>query len=68
MTHSQYTITGRYLKLLVAMQTYGQTFMTYSVTVNRNSNLRNLQLTYLAVDTSFSPPFSMNRFFPVVIL
>ena len=32
---------------------------------NTNANINNLKLSYLAIDNTFTPAFSMNFFFPV---
>lgn len=57
--------TGR-IYLLIMIETYTLTQMTFSVAVNLRSCLTSLKLTYMALDNSFTPAFSMNYFFPNV--
>lgn len=58
---------GRAL-LQVKVTSYTATGLTFSVTVNTRTNLNLMALTYMALDNSFTPAFSMNYFFPVSII
>lgn len=51
----------------VKVQSYTKTGLTFQVTVNSVSNMQTLMLTYMAIDNNFTPAFSMNYFFPVLL-
>jgi hypothetical protein len=60
-----YQIVSRAAQVQLKVEQYFTTFMKFSVSCNLNSYLSTLKLTYMAIDNSFTPAFSMNYYFPV---
>lgn len=63
-TNLDYTISAGEFLLQVKVTNFSSTYLIFQVIVNQNSYLRVLSLTYMALDNSFTPAFSMNYFFP----
>lgn len=66
-TDLNYQIGGGVFLLQVKVTGYSKTGLTFQVIVNTNPYLKTLKMTYMALDNSFTPAFSMNYFFPVTI-
>lgn len=64
-TDLSYLISNGRMYILIEVVRYTSTYMIFNVQVNANSYLSQLKLTYMALDNSFTPAFSMNYFFPV---
>ncbi len=65
-TDLSYKVQTGAIQLLVSIVQYTTTFLKFETKVNANIRLSALKLTYLAIDNSFTPAFSMNYFFPVI--
>lgn len=59
-TDLNYQIVGGVVQLYVAFETVTTTGMKFSVQVNKNSYLKTIKLTYLAIDNAFPPAVSLN--------
>ncbi len=66
-THLDYQINSGAFLIHIVVTACSVTGMTFRVAVNSGTNLRTLKMTYMALDNSFTPAFSMNYFFPVTI-
>jgi hypothetical protein len=66
-TDINYLIIGGRVLVQIEVRTHTSTGLSFRVIVNTRTNLILLKLTYMALDNSFAPPFSMNRYFPVNI-
>lgn len=66
-TDLNYQIASGKVYLLIQVVKYMPTYLTFNVQVNMNSYLTTLKMTYMALDNSFTPAFSMNYFFPVTL-
>jgi len=64
-TDLNYKILAGRVQLLIEMVKYTVSYCTFNITVNANSNLLALKITYMALDNSFQPAYSMNYYFPV---
>lgn len=64
-TDLNYNIVSGVVYLYIQVVKYTSTYLTFNVDVNQNLYLSTLKLTYMALDNSFTPAFSMNYFFPV---
>lgn len=64
-TDINYLISGGRILFQVKVSGYTTTGLTFSVTINVKNYLTLLQMTYMALDNTFTPAFSMNQFFPV---
>lgn len=60
-----YKIQSGEIMVLLVIVRYTTTHLIFQTQVNDNSRLNNLKITYMALDNSFTPAFSMNYFFPV---
>ena len=61
-----YTIAAD-IKLWIVVRGYTTTYLRFQVQGNTKANLNLLKLTYMAIDNTFTPAFSMNYFIPVTI-
>jgi hypothetical protein len=66
-TNINYLIASGKLFMEVKVTTYSSTGFTFQVSVNVKTYLTMLELTYMALDASFTPAFSMNYYFPVYL-
>ena len=66
-TDLNYQIAGGVFLLQVQVISYSKTGLSFQVIVNTSPYLKILKMTYMALDNSFTPAFSMNYFFPVFI-
>lgn len=66
-TDLRYQISSGVFLLQVQVISYSRTGLSFQVIVNTNPSLKILKMTYMALDNSFTPAFSMNYFFPVLI-
>lgn len=64
-TNINYQIASGRCLMQVKVISYTTTGLTFQVVVNTVSYLQTLMLTYMALDASFTPAFSMNYYFPV---
>ena len=64
-TDLNYQIAVGKIYLLIQVVSYTNTFFNFNVLVNANLYLTTVKLTYMALDNLFTPPFSMNNYFPV---
>ena len=55
------------IKLWIVIRGYTTTYLRFQVQGNTKSNLNELKLTYMAIDNTFTPAFSMNYFIPVTV-
>lgn len=62
-----YKVQSGDIMMLVVVVRYTQTYLIFQTQVNANSRLNTLKITYMALDNSFTPAFSMNYFFPVLL-
>jgi hypothetical protein len=65
LTNINYLIQSGRVFMQVKVKSYTSTGLTFQVDVNTKSYLSLMALTYMALDSSFTPAFSMNYFFPV---
>ena len=68
LTDLNYLIQDGRMLLQVQVVAFSPSGLTFSVTVNTRNNLNLMALTYMALDNSFTPAFSMNYFFPVSMM
>jgi hypothetical protein len=64
-TDIDFLISSGKIYLLIQVVQYTATLLKFQVQVATSSSLSLLKMTYMALDNSFTPPFSMNYFFPV---
>ena len=60
-----YQIPGNEIMVFIVLDGYSSTYLRMSLQFNDNTYISRLKLTYLTIDNSFTPSFSMNYFFPV---
>ena len=63
-----YDIVGGEIQIYLEVIQFAVTHVKVKAQFNRNSYIKTLKMTYLAIDNTFTPAFSMNRFFPVLYL
>ena len=61
LTNLNYLIVAGRALMQVKVTSYTLTGLTFRVDVNTQSNLNLLAMTYMALDASFTPAFSMSR-------
>ena len=60
-----YQIPSNEIQIYVVINRYTTTYLRMQLQFNQNTYVKTLKLTYMALDNTFTPPFSMNYFFPV---
>ena len=64
-TDINYSIVAGTVLIKIEVMNYTSTGLSFRVVVNTQNNLVFVALTYMALDASFTPAFSMNDYFPV---
>lgn len=67
-TDFQYKIVSGNIFFLIEVTSYTTTGLTFEVMVNKKSYLTTLKMTYMALDSLFTPAFSMHRLKAVIII
>ena len=60
-----YQIPGNEVLVFIVLDGYSSSYLRMSLQFNDNTYVSTLKLTYLTIDNTFTPSFSMNYFFPV---
>ena len=60
-----YQIPSNEIQIYIVVNRFTRSYLKMQLQFNQNTYLKTLKLTYMAIDNTFTPAFSMNYFFPV---
>ena len=61
-----YQIPSNEIQIYIVVNRYTTTYLRMQLQFNQNTYVKTLKMTYMALDNTFTPAFSMNYFFPVL--